>query len=148
MSSLKAGRGRRKPGDQTFNFFPPACPNAHLRQQTGASYLPDCRAYELVSPANAGNVSLEPVGPYAPLATSPSRFAFGGYFHDPTGDPPGVNRDLYVATRTSSGWTTKYVGIPGTRTAVVGGPPPIERYTYTPPLEGVRANLDLSKLIN
>ena len=29
--------------DQTFEFFPPSCPNSVVRQQTGAVYLPDCR---------------------------------------------------------------------------------------------------------
>jgi hypothetical protein len=141
------GSGSTATGDQTFNFFPPTCPNAHLRQQTGASYLPDCRAYELVSPSNAGNTSLEAGGPYAPQATSPSRFAFGGFFGtiDGTGEPVGVGRDLYVATRTSSGWVTRYVGIPGTQTARVGGPP---AEGFSPPLEGIRANLDLSEVID
>ena len=36
--------------DQTFNFYPEPCPNATVRQQTGSGSLPDCRAYELVSP--------------------------------------------------------------------------------------------------
>ena len=85
----------------------------------------------MVSPPNAGNVSLEAGGPYAPLATSPSRFAFGGYFGtiEGTGDPTGVGRDLYVATRSSGGWVTRYVGIPGTETASAGGPP-IEGYSF------------------
>ena len=36
-----------------------ACPNAHVRQQTGAALLPDCRAYELVSAANSGGYDVE-----------------------------------------------------------------------------------------
>ena len=35
------------------------CPNAHVRQQTGAALLLDCRAYELVSAANAGGYDVE-----------------------------------------------------------------------------------------
>src|SRR5262249_19805335 len=31
--------------------------------------------------------------------------------------------DLYVATRTSTGWTTRYVGMPSDETPVDGGPP-------------------------
>jgi hypothetical protein len=142
------GAGTTTTGDQTFNFFPPSCPNSHLRQQTGASYLPDCRAYELVSPSNAGNVTLEAGGPYSPVATSPSRFTFTGYFGgiEGSGDPPTVGHDLYVATRHSSGWVTKFVGIPGTQGAVIGGPPPLEGYGNQ--LEGIRSSLDLSKVID
>ena len=47
-------------GDQTFAFFTANCPNAHVRQESGAAYLPDCRAYELVSPEVAGAVQLFP----------------------------------------------------------------------------------------
>ena len=38
--------GRVESQDQTFNYFPPECPNAKVRQQTGSDFLPDCRAYE------------------------------------------------------------------------------------------------------
>ena len=37
--------------DTTFSFFPPDCPNAHVRQQTASNYLPDCRAYSSSRPA-------------------------------------------------------------------------------------------------
>ena len=36
-------------GDQTFNFFPPRCPNAQVRQETNSDHVPDCRAYEIAS---------------------------------------------------------------------------------------------------
>ena len=35
------------------------CPNAHVRQQTSAALLLDCRAYELVSAANTGGYDVE-----------------------------------------------------------------------------------------
>ena len=49
--------------DHTFNFYPPPCPNENVRQQTQANYLPDCRAYELVSPGDAGGTQLYPGRP-------------------------------------------------------------------------------------
>ncbi len=65
--------------DQDFGFYAPQCPNSTIRQETAANYLPDCRAYELVSPEEAGSASVYPVGPTSPEATSPARFAFGAW---------------------------------------------------------------------
>ena len=50
--------------DRTFHTYPPynnedSCPNALSRQQTGAVLLGACRAYELVSAANAGGYNVE-----------------------------------------------------------------------------------------
>ena len=110
--------------DQTFEFFPPSCPNSAVRQQTGAAYLPDCRAYELVSPADAGGTLYYPGGPNTGLATSPSRFAYTGLFAAPEGvNPINTAGDLYVATRTSSGWVSKYIGLTGDKAGCIGGPP-------------------------
>ncbi|HEY5051812.1 MAG TPA: hypothetical protein VII45_00205 [Solirubrobacterales bacterium] len=124
--------------DTTFDYAPPSCPNAHLRQQTISSYLPDCRAYELVSPGSAGAVQLWPSqvawdsfgesstqygreGRWAlntGQATSPSRFAFFANNGVITGlDAPNKGLDTYLATRTNSGWVTKLPGL----TASKGG---------------------------
>lgn len=112
--------------DHTFSFYPPACPNSNVRQQTKANFLPDCRAYELVSPADAGGTQLFANGPNTGYATSPSRLSFLGAFSTipgAGGSPTGANGDLYVATRTSRGWVTRYVGWPASDTPVAGGPP-------------------------
>ena len=81
----------------------PTCPNENVRQQTQANYLPDCRAYELVSPGDAGGTQLFPHGPNTGLRDSPSRFSFTGLFStipDSGGKPIDGSGDLYVATRT------------------------------------------------
>jgi DNA-binding beta-propeller fold protein YncE len=110
----------------TFDFgFNDTCPNSHVRQQTGAALLLDCRAYELVSAANAGGYDVEsdlvagqtPYGGY-PLASNPSRLLYG--VHDGaipgTGQPTNHGLDPYVATRGETGWKTRYVGIPAAGT--------------------------------
>jgi hypothetical protein len=134
--------------DTTFSFLPPVCPNAHVRQQVGAGYLPDCRAYELVSPENtegtqilpgespmhffdtnpgAGFADLMATQQYAQnslgLATSPSRFS---YYASGSGmggaDAPNTVGDLYVATRTDHDWESRYMGVPGDRYIGGGNP--------------------------
>lgn len=112
--------------DHTFNFYPPPCPNENVRQQVEANFLPDCRAYELVSPGNAGGTQLYPDGPNTGYATNPPRFSFVGLWStipNSGGSPIDGNGDLYVATRTDTGWVTKYVGLPSSEAAIDGGPP-------------------------
>jgi hypothetical protein len=102
--------------DQTFNFFPTSCPNETLRQETSSEYLPDCRAYELVSPSNAGNVIFKPTGAApGPQATNPPRFAYLGELGGVTGTEAvdALNADTYVASRTGTGWKTALVGLKG-----------------------------------
>jgi hypothetical protein len=112
--------------DHTFNFYPPACPNSNVRQQTQANFLPDCRAYELVSPGNAGGTQLFPNGPNTGYATAPARLAFTGLFSTipgSGGSPSDTSGDLYVATRSSTGWSTRFVGWPSYEAPLSGGPP-------------------------
>jgi hypothetical protein len=117
--------GRVTSDDQTFNFFPQECPNSSVRQETGSDFLPDCRAYELVTPSNQGNAILN-VGILATppsYATNPTRFAFGAVAGAITGTEAvnGPNADAYVATRTSTGWVTALPGLHGNQTSGVFG---------------------------
>jgi len=136
--------------DQTFSFYPPNCPNSHIRQITATSYLPDCRAYELVSPSNAGGVTLFPEGPNS-VEPNPPRFAFGGFLGTIPGAGDALNNlgDLYVATRTNLGWVTKYVGIPANQADQAGGPPgePNVGRILDPP-SGVRTDLAMNKFLD
>jgi DNA-binding beta-propeller fold protein YncE len=95
------------------------CPNAHVRQQTGAALLLDCRSYELVSAAEAGGYDVESdlipgQFPYGSYPEAEGRVLYG--VHD--GGIPGTNHptnrdvDPYIATRGENGWSTSYVGIP------------------------------------
>jgi hypothetical protein len=113
--------------DQVFGFYPPSCPNSQVRQEVRANAVPDCRAYELVSPTYAQGAALMPFsGPTSGVATSPPRLIYSaswGNFDETTGEPTSGFSDKYVSTRTSTGWTTRYVGIPADQGVFTSGPP-------------------------
>jgi hypothetical protein len=118
--------GVRKSGEQAFGFYPASCPNAQIRQETGSSHLPECRGYELVSPANAHGTLLFPYNaPTSSEATSPSRYIYSAGYGDPGvgGEPIIAITDLYVSTRSSAGWNNKYVGLSAKESTFVGGAP-------------------------
>jgi hypothetical protein len=121
--------------DTTFNFRPPSCPNSHVRQLTGSSYVPDCRAYEIVSPGNAGAVQLMPGEGFTQFAetfggsefaqspqnsgsaSSPARFVYWGALGSITGiEAANSLIDVYTATRTTTGWVTAMPGLKGSET--------------------------------
>ncbi len=143
-------------GDQAFGFYPPPCPNAQLRGETGSNHLPDCRAYELVSPTYAAGTIIFPSGgPTTSYATDPPRLAYvGSYGAIPgSGDPINTNGDLYVATRTDTGWQTKYIGLPPEQTLEMGGPPQdhvesISQHGPTDEQIGVQSTPDLSRILS
>jgi hypothetical protein len=148
--------------DQTFGFYPPACPNSQLRQETRSADLPDCRAYELVTPTFAAGATIMPAsGPTTSLATSPARIAYGvvwGLFDPSTGEGLNAFSDAYVSTRSATGWSQRYVGIqggdnpPGQGTAM-GGPPAagfgvMTGYSPVATQRGVQASPNLDRVIN
>ncbi len=86
------------------------CPNAVLRAQNNSTQLPDCRAYEQVSPEFKEAFPAFPAGGAADGRLnylSSGNFAGNG---NGTGAVPGGN--LYVGTRTASGWSTKALSPP------------------------------------
>jgi Fibronectin type III domain len=118
-------KGITNGADHQFSTFgPPSfnadCPNVLARQQTGAALLLDCRAYELVSAANAGGYDVESnlVPGQAPLTAYPraqGRLLYSlhaGVIPGVAGNPTNKGVDPYVATRGPDGWSTGYVGIP------------------------------------
>ena len=128
-NGTKASTNTTQGLDRTFTTLPFAreitdtCPNAHVRQQTSAAQLLDCRAYELVSaPYTAGyDVESNIVPGQNPLAGYPrvaGRVLYG--IHD--GAIPGVGYATnlgvapYLATRGQNGWRTEYIGIPSNAT--------------------------------
>jgi len=117
--------GTTKGPDRTFTTFPTAtpttdpCPNAHVRQQTGAVRLLDCRAYELVSAANTGGYDVESSliagqSPFPGYPEAEGRVLYGVHNGGIPGTDHPTNKGLdpYIATRGSEGWSTEYEGVP------------------------------------
>ena len=109
-----------------FTTYPPdagtdPCANAHVRQQTGTALLLDCRAYELVSAANAGGYDVESDLSRREGSSSSPRRGRGppsllaalrvGPGH--RGQPDQLRpRPLPRGPRATNGWSTEYVGLP------------------------------------
>lgn len=103
-----------------------ACPNEAVRVQQGVTTLPECRAYELVSPGDSGGVPFtNPVrfppetgvlrSPMNPVASSGEAVAIGAAGQVPGYDTMGVPGDLFVSRRGPAGWIASYEGIPSVK---------------------------------
>jgi hypothetical protein len=79
-----------------------ACPNEQLRGEQGATHLPDCRAYEMVSPVYKGGYGATKLSAIAPDGNSVAFFSLGVF----AGAPNGADPSGYIARRGESGWTT------------------------------------------
>jgi hypothetical protein len=116
------------------------CPNESLREGVSAT-LPDCRAYELVSPSDTNG--REPEGLHA-LSPGPGSFATD--LASPAGDSvifttdggglPGTESngvaDGYEARRSPSGWMTSAAGMAGdlSQRPLIGGASPDHEYWF------------------
>jgi hypothetical protein len=116
-----------------FTTYPPdpssdPCPNAQVRQQVEASLVPDCRAYELVSAADAGgyDVVSDLVPGQTPLQAYPRAddsllySIHFGLIPGISGSPTNFGLDPYLAKRGPDGWSTSYVGLPADGMADAG----------------------------
>jgi hypothetical protein len=133
--TAKSDKGTVITEDQSFNFnVPESCPNKILRQQTGAAYTPDCRAYELVSARNTNGTALFPGGPTSP--TAEGKFGYTGFLNQipDSGEPQGTafGVEPYMATRTVNGWVTRYIGVPGSKTIGQSSSPGLEYHGGSP----------------
>ncbi|HEY3492387.1 MAG TPA: hypothetical protein VGK43_05510, partial [Solirubrobacterales bacterium] len=108
----------------SFNTYPTVAtetsPCANVLARTGPSaLLPDCRAYELVTPADTNgraplgpgllgllftNRQVSPAGDELPFTVD------GGSLPGLGGGTGSLVGDPYLATRTSTGWSTAYTG--------------------------------------
>lgn len=90
------------------------CPNAALRVENDSTSLPQCRAYEMVTPPYKEGFAAFPqtYSDNGALAySSPGSFS---------GDELGGLFNQYVATRSPTGWTTTAYGPPRSEFAVLG----------------------------
>lgn len=118
------------------------CPNAQRRtEQPFGLTLPDCRAYEMVSPANTGGQDATEAGlsPESRAAESGEAFTFASYggFSSVSGE---TIESQYLARREPGGWSTQ--GITplqeARRSTVTAGD--FEAMTFTPELTEAVAN--------
>ena len=99
-------------GDQQFKTFAvppgePACPNEEARKEQKATMLPECRAWEMVSPVdkNGGNVDFEAWSVYAADDGNAVSFRSRGSFGDTKGSG-GLGQTAYISRRGTGGWET------------------------------------------
>ncbi len=92
--------------DQTFTTktaAQAACPNEQLRGGFSAR-LPDCRAYELVTPPTKNSVQFDKTGASRQVAPEGDRISFNSNEPLPGALAGGLN---YLATRGEDGWTSE-----------------------------------------
>lgn len=83
-----------------------ACVNEARRAEQDATYLPDCRAYERVSPPGTTPYAAEGKTHGAQASASSNAIAWYTYYPP---DLPGAGGQWYLSTRGESGWTTTSV---------------------------------------
>jgi hypothetical protein len=122
-SNTQSPAGGTPGRDQTFTTpaepgsAPETCPNAQARtEQPYGQALPDCRAYELVSPLDKGDLSAEAVDSRASVSDEPSgpeaaavAYVSRGSFSEPGQTEPQGSRkeNRYLARREADGWSTQ-----------------------------------------
>lgn len=88
-----------------------SCPNEQIRSQGYARRLPDCRAYEQVTPVDKGGTN--PTG--APDSVQASRVGDAITFVVPSNMPGGegaATTPLFLANRKSEGWSSRGLLLP------------------------------------
>lgn len=101
------------PGDdQQFTTAAPeaACTNEGIRAEQHSGYLPDCRAYEVVSPTDSGSGEVAPVSYQTYAATDGDAITFtsltGSGDAQGTGGPSSVFITRRTAQPGTNGWAT------------------------------------------
>jgi hypothetical protein len=105
------GAGPTPSADAAFLAQEESCPNEAIRREQHSTYLPECRAYEQVSPEFKEAFPLAPVG-----FTDDGRLAYetnGNFADNGNGAAAIPGGNLYLGTRTANGWSTTALSPPG-----------------------------------
>ena len=103
-----------------------ACPNEALRAEARSTQLPQCRAYEMVSPVDTADSGVLYFPGAAPNGEAAEFLSVGGF----AGPQSNYGFNFYIARHGGGGWETSSVSIPAT----LGGLP-----------SGVTTSFDLTK---
>ncbi len=92
------------------------CPNEAARSQQASSFLPDCRAYEMVSPLEKNGADIAHSisdGGILQASSDGTKVTYisQGSFADPQGAPIG-SQYLSTLTNNNTGWTTQNISTP------------------------------------
>ena len=101
LKALSAGGAASSP-DASFAASP--CPNEAIREEQGSTNLPECRAYEQVSPLFKEGFAGAPTG-----FTDDGALTYlsnGNYANNGNGISAEPGGNAYLATRTMGGWST------------------------------------------
>jgi hypothetical protein len=79
-----------------------SCPNEAIRKEQGVTRLPDCRAYEMVTPAYKAGYQVQ----LQRFASDGEHVILGsvGAFGDSLASGGGIEGDFYSSTRSADGW--------------------------------------------
>ncbi|MDW5595246.1 hypothetical protein VSS74_12925 [Conexibacter stalactiti] len=84
-----------------------ACPNAAVREQQGVTHLPDCRAYEVVSPVDKNGAAIRQIVAARPEGDGIAFWSTGAF-----AGAPGNLAGNYSAQRGADGWVTRALNPP------------------------------------
>jgi DNA-binding beta-propeller fold protein YncE len=112
-------QGTTRGPDQAFTTYstPTAssnCPNERLREENNSTALPDCRAYELVTPnqKDGNGIGLPKDQADAIVAADGRHVEYAPNTTGSFGDATNALGPRFVATRGASGWESTFVGLP------------------------------------
>jgi hypothetical protein len=101
--------------DGTFTTYPAQqqggeCPNEARREEQNSTYLPECRAYEMVSPLDKNGADIEARGQQTVSSSDGERVAYAALagFAGTTGTGT-LGYAQYVASREGTHWSTRGV---------------------------------------